>query len=364
MNRSTFLLALGLVFSATLAAHDGEVRGPVNEPVAAEPAASVRPRHAPDGALLVDKALQHRLGLRTEAWSPSAAGLREVVLSGEVVARPDAAQSVIAGEAGRLEALESGWPVAGRQVRRGEVLAWLRPALGQRERAERRAQIADLEQKLVISDLTVERMRLQREGAEDTAAQGNVYYEQSRAENEAMVAQRRLLLDSLEARQPLRAPADGRLAAVRVAAGEVATAGQALFELAAPGALRIVAISFDPQLAADLRAARLQRGGPALAFRGSEPLADAPGWRLLFDLPASAALQAGQLAELRLSVADRAGLPAQACVLDAQGRAQVWLHEAAERFVPRSVGDCLQSRFSTPAGARLVTAGAARLAGY
>jgi hypothetical protein len=65
----------------------------------------------------------------------------------------------------------------------------------------------------------------------------------------------------------------------------------------------------------------------ALSYRSSEPLADTASWRLLFEVPASAALRAGQLTNVRLAVADRAELPAQACALDAKGRARVWLHD-------------------------------------
>jgi hypothetical protein len=316
--------------------------------------------------LQIIKPLQRQLGLRTVVWTPAPATQRLSLLA-EASARPEAAQSIVATEAGRLEAGDTGWPLPGRKVHRGEVLAWLHPALNQREVAERRAAIADLDQKLVISSLTVERMRLQKAGSEDRAATGNVYYEQSQAEYDAMVEQRRLLLDSLEGRKPLLAPADGLLASVRVAAGEVAVTGQTLFELSGQHALRLVATTYDAHVAERLLAAHLRGNKLPLVFRGVEPMDDGPGWRLLFDAPESAGLSIGQFADLELSLkASGVNLPATACVVDAGGHAQIWLHEAAERYVPVAVGRCDAPALAVPpaAGLRVVTEGAALLAQY
>lgn len=350
------LLALGPAH-----AHDGETHED-----ATPAAASARPRPQADGSLRIDKPLQHQLGLRTQLWS-AAAATTTLRLSAEVTARPELAQQVVAAEAGRLEASADGWPLPGRKLRRGQLLAWLRPALSQREIAERRATIADLDQKLVMSALTVERMRMQRSGAEDRAATGNVYYEQSQAEYDALSEQRRLLLDSLEGRQPLRAPADGRLASVRLAAGELASAGQVLFELAGTEGLRLVATSWDPGIAARLVSARLRRAGTPLSLRGVEPLRDAPGWQLLFDAPDGSGLSRGELADVELELAATAtALPASACTLDAAGRARIWLHAAAERYVPVNVGRCEapQPASALPASARIVVEGAALLSAY
>lgn len=359
------LAAVLMLASSFANAHEGESHEPAAETSAAAPA-SLRPRPQPDGSLRIDKPLQHALGLRTVLWSAEAATTTQR-LPAEVIARPELAQQVVAAEAGRLEPPAEGWPLPGQRLRRGQVLAWLRPALSQRDIAERRATIADLDQKLVMSALTVERMRMQRTGAEDRAATGNVYYEQSQAEHDALSEQRRLLLDSLEGRRPLRAPADGRLSSVRAAAGELAVQGQVLFELAGTQGLRLVVTTWEPTIAARLRDARLMRSGAPLILRGVEPLREAPGWQLLFDAPDAGGLNRGELAEVELAVADpAAALPATACALDASGRARIWLHAEAERYVPVNVGRCEAPRLAAalPAAARIVVDGAALLSAY
>ncbi len=286
-------------------------------------------------------------------------------LLAEVQSQPGAAVVVTAPEPGRLEAADAAWPLPGQEVRAGEVLAWLHPQLTQRDAARRRAQLADLDQKLVITRLNVERLGLQSAVNDNQqAATGNIYYEQAAAEHEAMERQRQLIADSLRDRVPLRAGVSGRLAAAPARAGEVVAAGQALFQIADPARLRLVALSFDPDLGARLRT--VQAGTVGLVYRGQEPLADAPGWRLLFDPVAGQGLpdwSPGQPVELRLRVdGDAAG--ASACTPSADGGAQLWLHRAPERFEPLHRSSCGEAVAALAPGDRLVTQGAALLSQY
>jgi hypothetical protein len=154
----------------------------------------------------------------------------------------------------------------------------------------------------------------------------------------------------------------GRLAAVPARAGAVVGAGQALFQLADPVRLRLVALGFDPQLGRRLLAARA--GTVVLAYRGQEPLADAPGWRLLFDpAPGQEApdWSPGQPVELQLQV--QVSAAAESCVTAGAG-AQVWLHPAPERFVALRRASCGEVLAALAPGDRLVTQGAALLAQY
>ena len=388
-----------LVLVRPLAAHDGETH---DEPPALRSSSSAsdrpldRPRRLPDGSLVVAKPVQRLLGLRTATWSSEDAqpAITKVLLA-EVSAQPASALAVVAGEAGQIEATDAGWPLPGRVVHRGDRLAWLRPALARRDIEARRAQLADLDQRLIIADLNVDRLRVQNEATEGSLATGNVYYEQTRAERDAMRQQRALLAESIDARIALRAPADGRVLAVTAAAGDVVAAGQPVFQLGARQGLRLIAISYDAGLAARIRGAhrivdpdaghdadhdaihsrargRDADAGNALRPSGVEPVADGPGWRLSFDLPAQHPddLVPGQLVRIALDLAplpETLGIPAGSCAINREGLAEVWLHPDAERFVPLAVGRCDAPRRMTAAvqGAqRIVVDGAALLSAY
>jgi hypothetical protein len=353
---------LGLLLSLDGQAHEGESHHAEPVPPLSAAALAARPRRLDDGSLLLPKAAQQLLGIRTELWQ--GAGSTTQTLLAEAQAQPAAAALIAAAEPGLLEP-EGRWPTPGQSVHAGQILAWLLPQLTQRDTARRRAQLADLEQKLVIARLNVERLGLQSAvNPDNQAASGNIYYEQAAAEREALERQRELLADSLRERVPLRAEVSGHLSAVPARAGAVVATGQALFELADPRRLRLAALGFDPDLGARLRLA--QAGATRLVYRGEEPLADAPGWRLLFEPAAGQDVpdwSPGQPVELQLEVGATAP-PAAACVRAADGGVELWLHRAPERFVALGGASCAEALAALAPGERLVTQGAALLSQY
>lgn len=364
-------MTLGLLVAASSTAHEGEVHRDEAASVAPLSAAALaeRPRRLPDGELYLPKAAQHLLGIRTQPWS--AAVTVPMSLVAEVQAQPAAAVTITAPEPGRLESGEDGrgWPLPGRTVHAGDVLAWLSPQIPQRDAARRRALVADLDQQLVIANLNVDRLGLQGAvNADQKVATGNIYLEQAVAERDALVHQRELVAQSLNDRVPLRALVSGRVQAAPARAGDVVAAGQVLFQLVDGSRSRLVAISFDPELGERVRGAKLRLDPAteaALVYRGEEPLAGAPGWRLLFDLAQGAALSPGQLVEVRVEAAAAgvATLPAGACVLEADGTAVAWVHRAPERFAPLRLKSCAGG-VQLAQGDRLVTQGAGLLSQY
>lgn len=367
---SGLAFGLGLLVAAGSGAHEGEVHR--DETAVATPlsaaALAERPRRLPDGELYLPKAAQRLLGIRTQVWSTTAASV-PVSLTAEVQAQPAAAVTITAPEPGRLEPAGAAWPLPGRQVRAGDVLAWLHPQIAQRDAARRRAQVADLDQQLVIANLNVDRLSLQGAVNEDQKqATGNIYLEQAVAERDALQHERELVAQSLNDRVPLRALVSGRVLAAPARAGDVVAAGQVLFQLADPSRMRLVALSFDGELGERVRAAtaRLDEGTEAkLVYRGEEPLTGAPGWRLLFDLADAASLSPGQLVEIRLEAAADgvASLPAGACALEADGTAVAWVHRSPERFAPLRLKSCAAG-VQLAQGERLVTQGGGLLSQY
>lgn len=355
------VVAVAALWLAASQAHDGpHAEGEGHAAIAAVTAGSVQ--RLPDGSLVVPKSLQRLLGLRTVVFNANAASRS---LIAEVQPQPDAPALVIASEAGTLEAPVEGWLLPGTRVETGRVLAWLRPAVPQKDRARRNAQRAEIEQRLAIATLNAERLRLQAAvTAEGGVAPGNVYFEQMLAEEAGYKAQLAELRAGLDARVPVLARGPGVLQDSPVRAGSVVAAGTPLFRLHDPSRLRLVAQSFEPLPPGATPTATL--GEHTLSFKGQQPLDDAPGWALLFDLEGAADLQAGQLVEIRVASADVAALPAGACQRANDGSGRIWLHQAAEQFAAIQVTDC-----SKPAAAlinlpqaRIVTGGASLLSGY
>lgn len=376
------LFIMALLVAATCQAHEGMVDR--DEAPAAAPSSALapsdRPRCLPGGELYLPKAAQRALGIRTAPWSGTAAD-EPVSILATVQPQPAAVVAIAAPEPGRLEAASGiaggAWPLPGRTVHAGEILAWLHPLISQRDAARRRAELAGLDQKLVLAELNVGRLKLQGAvNANQKEATGNIYLEEAVASRDALVSQRALVEQSLSDRVPVRAAVSGSLLATPARSGDVVTAGQILFQLSDPSRLRLAAPSFDAQLGARVRSAQAQLGGGAtaeLAYRGQEPLSDTPGWQLLFDLPGGApSLSPGQLVSVRLRAAadGAASLPPGACALDADGAAVVWIHRAPERFAALRLKSCTAEVVPERGGAqlaqgdRLVTHGAGLLTQY
>ena len=386
MRRTVLLLGLGvgLLAAATCAAHEGEVHRDEGSALPLSAAAlAERPRRLPDGELFLPKPAQRLLGIRTVAWSADVAD-QPLSLVAEVQAQPAEALTLTAPEPGRLEPGDAAWPLQGQSLHAGQVLAWLRPQINQRDAARRRAQIADFDQKLIIANLNVERLNMQSAvNGDQKVATGNIYLEEAVAERDALLHEREQIADSFEDRVPLRAPVSGHVIAAPARIGDVVAAGQTLFQVSDPSHLRLAVLSFDPRLARRLRSVHANLGGAGdveLVYRGQEPLSGAPGWRLLFD-PAERggaaasdddALLPGQLVELRAqaAAADSAALPSGACAIDAGGGAVVWVHRAPERFVPLRLKSCDSGIAPGPGGTqlaqgdRLVIQGAGLLSQY
>lgn len=333
---------------ASLASLGAQAHG--DEPHEPEVAAPViarsdgdRPRRLDDGSLYLPQRVQQLLDIRTEVV-PDQPPLAVIPLIGEVLPDPSARGGIRAPEVGRLEAPDDGWPLAGQKVQKGATLAYLVPVIAQREVARRRAEVAKIERDLEIARVDVERLRVQS-AANDGEPTGNVYYDQALAQLQTLQRQRELLLASISARVTITSPISGVLAAVPVRAGDVASTGQPLFEVVDPTHLRVVATTFDPQLASRAGCAHAHIGDEMVMFtvRGREPLAK--GWRLLLDAAAAphTTVMPGEIIQLSLHATNQS-----------KSASSAWIRVAPEIFALRAPS----------AGNERVTQGAALLSQY
>jgi hypothetical protein len=280
--------------------------------------------------LQIDKQQQHQLAVTTQQPQLQTT-LR---LSARVLADPRRRWRAMSDQPGVLEAPAGGFPVAGQNVAAGQVLAWIRPSYSDPERrdllSERRVQQRDFD----LAQVQVRRFDIDTEKQIDISLPtpsmqivADYHGSQTRGE---------VLDRALSERLALKAPAAGVLLASFAQNQQVASPGDALFEGAAVDGL-VVELVHDDRQALLLDGALL--GTSKLKLIGDSYDASLRAWRALYSADADtvAALTPGQAVDIELPLKTaQLRLPKSAAFLD-ENHAQVWVHESAERFVPRAV---------------------------
>lgn len=348
------------LLSAMAHSHDGHAP----EPLAVNINQTQR---LPDGSVFLPKPSQRQLTVRTVIAAKKDLPQTQE-LSGRVVMDPNAGGKVQASQPGRLEAGPKGWPTLGQVVKQGDLLGYVRPTAGALERGSQSAQAAELAAARDQAERRVARLRQ----ITDSIPQKDLQAAES--ELRSLTARLRAVAGSLDAREELRAPVSGTVAAAQVLSGQIVEAREVLFEIVDPGRLRVEALVYDARLAQDVAGAAL-----ALADGRSLPLEFLGAGRVLREqaLPLQfrlkspeTALAIGQpvrvLLQQRTTLSGLA-LPASAIVKNAANQDSVWVHEQAERFVPHPVrvaavdGATVVVLDGLTAGARVVVQGAALL---
>lgn len=342
------LLAAALMPAAACAA--GETAQP-------EPAAQV----------WLAKAEQRRLGLRTRRadappsdWLPA-----------RVVADPRADLRVTVGQAGIVAAPPNGFPLPGQRVRAGQVLAVLHPQLSEPERRDLEAQLAVATRNAQLGRLQIDRFSINE--AESIEVRLMTASMQILLDYRAAVARKTQLERALGEGVALTAPADGTLLGSNARANRVVAAGDALFELVAPGATA-VEVLLDDEGGDDAVAA--DGDGRLLPLRRLGATVDPVSrrHRALYAIAAAAddaraAPAIGEPLRVRFAPGRERGwrLPARS-IVEAGGRQWVWVHEDAERFVAQAVqvtalgADWVRIDAGLDASQRVVIDGASLLA--
>jgi cobalt-zinc-cadmium efflux system membrane fusion protein len=341
---------------------------------AAQPAApgstatAEAPRRLDDGAIFMPKASQRLLTIRTQVTAAGEASA-SVRMIGTLVPDPNASGRVQSSQSGRLAPGESGFPILGQRVERGQVLAYVTPSYSAAERGGLVQNAAELDAQITILTARVARLR---------ALRGSVAEREiSEAEAElAGVRQRRTAIQpALSGREPLVAPVSGVVSVVRGAIGQIVDSATSVFDIVDPGQLWVEALAFDRAAVeritaasatlSDGRVVQLTFVGRGLTvrqqavpvnFRVEHPPGDAPiGASVMVTLQTARSVQG-------------IVLPADAVVRSAEGPPVVFEHASAERFVPRQVrvqpldGTRVVITAGLEAGGRVVVQGAGLIA--
>jgi membrane fusion protein, heavy metal efflux system len=355
-----FLLLSALFTASTLVyAGPGHDHGAAdhNPPAAAS---SNAPKREPDGSVFLPKPSQRQLAIRTIKVAKTSEPMA-FELPGRVIIDLATGGRVQALQAGRLQPGARGMPVPGQRVVRGEILAYVLPAVGALEAANQRASAAEIAANLATAQKRLARLK-QLEGSvpkrEIDEAAINVDSLQLRAN---------AVSGSVNAREALVAPVSGVVASVspNAIAGQVVDAREVLFEISDPNSVTIEAMAIDAIVANDIESGATNINGKSapLKFIGASRSLREGQLPLMFRLvPAKNASKPppdghfGVIAigeTVRVSVQTKQkregiAIPLSAIVKNPSNQDIVWVVDHAETYVPRVV------RFTPLDGARVL----------
>ena len=330
-----FAAAAAFCAAAPASASPG-AHGPNGEHLDGQPTASGSGlARLPDGSVNVPKLAQRRMEIRTLKVAEAAHPLT-VELNGRVAIDPNAGGRVQAPFAGRIEAGPHGLPVAGQAVRKGQVLARLRPVASSVDRGSQEASLADLHAMRALAERKVVRL----ESLEGIVSAKEI--ETARAELASIAGREKAIGAAVRGSEALLAPADGIVASAQVLAGQIVDSRDVLFEIIDPARLVVEALSTDVTLAGRIESATLPAapdarltvlGGAHSLRDGAVPISFRAQGKAL---PLAVGQPVTVLVKLRTSVKGIA-LPAQALARNPANETVVWIKSGAMRFIAQPV---------------------------
>ncbi|MGZ8292688.1 MAG: efflux RND transporter periplasmic adaptor subunit, partial [Telluria sp.] len=204
----------------------------------------------PDGSVNVPKLAQRRMAIRTIMAQEGEHPLT-VELNGRASMDPNAGGRVQAPFSGRIEPGPNGLPVAGQQVRKGQVLARIRPVDGAIERGNQAAQLADLRANKTLLARRVQRL----ESLEGTVPAKDI--EAAKAELASIVGRERAVAASIGGLENITAPASGVIASASILNGQIVESREVLFDIVDPARMLVEALATDVSLSGRISEASL-----------------------------------------------------------------------------------------------------------
>ena len=327
------------------------------------------PFRRPDGTVFMPIAAQHVFGLRT-VIGQRAAVPATVELPGRIVTNPSTAHLIQTAQDGFVQVARGAFPYAGQRVRRGELLAYLKPSLTTVEQAQIDGQIQQL-----VNDIDLSRKRMARLEEVLLIRYRANRIEQIRVEIEGMRRQLDVLRGNVDRPIELRAQTDGVVSHVNAASGQFVHAGHTIFEIVDPTRLWVSASAFEPglqdriasasALTTDGRKLDLQFVGGGLTLRQQAlplhfEIVGSPA-DLSVDTPVTVVVQLEGPAATGLRV------PRASVTRTSDGRELIWERRSAESFLSHHVAvtpiDADWVLVTSPIGnaVRVVTSGVATL---
>jgi membrane fusion protein, heavy metal efflux system len=296
----------------------------------------------PDGSFLVPKPLQRLFEVRTARVSAAEVPVT-VTLAGRIVPDRHTEADIEASLLGRIEAAPGGLPVLGDQVRKGQVLGYVIPAVGVVDRTQVRREVARL-----TTDIRVETENLEilRQFSFVPFRDGKIYQSEQRVAG--LRRERDALLPLLQTQEVLRAQTDGVISVSTAILGRIVHPGEKIFEIVNPKLLWVEALAPDPKIAESAqrvaKASALTPEGQvlSLSYVGSGLAMQQQSAPILFRIEnPPEGLRVGRPVTVAVQSEDRSqrGLPVtrDALSIGPDGVREVWEQTDPEVFLPRTV---------------------------
>lgn len=336
-NRNNLVACLAIAAAAATAWAAPGAHGPNGEHLDGQGATSSVGGLArlPDGSVNVPKLAQRRMEIRT-VMSRDGEHPLTVELNGRTAIDPNAGGRVQAPFAGQIVATQDGLATIGQTVRKGQVLARLRPVSSAVELGSQQADLASLRASRTLLERRVERLR-KLEGSVSARE-----IESAEAELASAIGREKAIGTSVTGMTDIVASADGIIASAALLTGQIVDAREVLYEIVEPGRLLVEAMTPDVALAAQIGSAGLVQApnaklsliGAARTLRdGAVPINFRASGQ---DMPLAVGQPVTVIAQLRTTVKGVV-LPASALVRNPANETVVWIKSGVQRFIAQPV---------------------------
>jgi multidrug efflux pump subunit AcrA (membrane-fusion protein) len=295
------------------------------------------PQRLADGSVFLPKPAQRQLNVRTTVVDSSDLP-RSYELNGRVLMDPNAGGMVQPMNAGRVEPGPNGLPSLGQVVKKGQVLAYVVPAVSSVDQSSQLAQFAEIRAAKSLAEKKLARLV----ELTDTVPRKEI----EAAESELISLTERLnaINGGLRGKEALVAPVSGVIASANVVTGQVVDARELIFEVTDPKYIRLEALTFDSSLASNIGGATLALGEKRIplqfigAARSLRELA--LPLNFLSKSPELLDLAIGQSVKIYVQSKQKIqgiAVPQSALMKNAANQSVVWIKTSAEKFEPRTV---------------------------
>ncbi len=296
------------------------------------------PRRLPDGSVFLPKSSQRLMSIRTQIAAEGEAN-RGTTLVGRVIADPNRSGIVQSIAGGRVIPPETGLPRLGQEVKKGDVLATVVPAIPLADQSTIAEKQRELEGSLLLAEQKLTRLR---------KLGGNITPQSQIDDTELEIENLHRRIKSLSETkiQPeiLIAPIDGVISSGNVVAGQVVQGQDVMFQIVDPNGLWVEALVFDqldPGSVVDAAAVTSDKMAMKLRYIGRGRALQQQSVLLQFAIenpPPSAALgMPVTVIAKKAQTLKGMLLPRDAVVKNTGGETIVWQHVDPERFVARPV---------------------------